>query len=97
MKTLLKCAALALILACGIDKSTTETSSNQPTTTQEAPKPPVTASQRIDVENKGVGPITSITLDPEIDRKLAVKGKETFDMMCVACHKPDSKFIGPAP
>ena len=98
MKTLLKLAALALILACGNEKSTTETSTNQPTTTtQEAPKPQVKASERIDLENKGVGPITSITLDPEIDRKLAVKGKEIFDMMCTACHKPDSKFIGPAP
>ncbi|SDE48112.1 Cytochrome c, mono-and diheme variants [Pricia antarctica] len=55
------------------------------------------ASERVELENKGVGPITSVELGAEIDQALADKGKEVYDQMCVACHRPDKKFIGPAP
>lgn len=67
---------------------------------QEPETPPadmVKASERVDLENKGIGPIKSVTLGAEIDQALAAKGKETYDKMCTACHKPDKKFIGPAP
>lgn len=49
------------------------------------------------MKDKGVGPITSITLGDEIDKEMAAKGEEVFTKMCTACHKPDKKFIGPAP
>ncbi|MFS4467893.1 c-type cytochrome [Maribacter sp. 2210JD10-5] len=55
------------------------------------------ASTRVDLSNKGVGPITSITLDPEIDEALAKKGEEVYNQMCLACHRVGKKFIGPAP
>lgn len=51
----------------------------------------------VDMENKGVGPIQSLTLPDEIDQDMADKGKEIYDINCLACHKPDVKFIGPAP
>lgn len=57
----------------------------------------VPASQRITLDDKGVGPIKSVTLAPEIDMKLAEKGKATYDAMCLGCHRPDKKFIGPPP
>ena len=28
---------------------------------------------------------------------MAAQGKEVYDQMCLACHRPDKKFIGPAP
>lgn len=55
------------------------------------------ASQRVALDNKGVGPIESVTLDAEIDQALAAQGKEVYDQLCMACHRPDKKFIGPAP
>lgn len=55
------------------------------------------ASQRVDLDNKGIGPIKSVTLDAEIDQALAVQGKVVYDQMCLACHKPDKRYIGPAP
>lgn len=55
------------------------------------------ASERIDLENKGVGPITSLTLDAEIDDALAKKGEEVYNQLCLACHRVGKKFIGPAP
>ena len=47
--------------------------------------------------NKGVGPITSLTLAPEIDQAMVTKGADVFKRMCTACHKVGKKFIGPAP
>ncbi len=55
------------------------------------------ASARIDLTSKGVGPITSVTLDAEIDEALAKKGEEVYNQMCLACHRVGKKFIGPAP
>lgn len=54
-------------------------------------------SQRVDLTNKGVGPIKSIELGETIDEAMAAKGAEVFKANCAACHKPTSKFIGPAP
>lgn len=47
-------------------------------------------------ENKGIGPISSITLS-EVDQEMVAGGKIIFEEKCTACHKPDKKFIGPAP
>ncbi len=55
------------------------------------------ASERIDLDSKGVGPITSLTLASEIDQAMAEKGKTVYEQMCTACHRIGKKFIGPAP
>jgi len=43
---------------------------------------------------KGIGPITSVTLGP-IDDALAAKGAELFEVKCTACHRLDKRYIGP--
>lgn len=102
MKTLSKTLLFFLpliLLSCGSNDADTSSSTSSSSQSTEAPakESNVPASQRVDLENKGIGPITSVELDPDIDRPLAVEGKKVFDQMCMACHKPDSKFIGPAP
>lgn len=57
----------------------------------------VKASERIELTNKGVGPITSLDLPAEIDQTMAANGAEIYKKMCTACHREDKKFIGPAP
>lgn len=57
----------------------------------------VPASKRVDLENKGVGPIKDVTIPETIDEELAAKGQEVYEKNCTACHKPDKKHIGPAP
>ncbi len=47
--------------------------------------------------NIGLGPIKSVSLTDEIDQEMATKGGEVYVAKCTACHKPDKKFIGPAP
>lgn len=50
----------------------------------------------IDMSNKGIGPIKSMTVPETIDATLATTGEDVFNRMCTACHKIDRKFIGPA-
>ena len=73
----------------------------QKTTTEkqetETPVSDVKPSERVDLTSKGVGPITSLTLNEEIDQAMAAKGKEAYDRLCLACHRIGKKFIGPAP
>ncbi|WP_281988231.1 c-type cytochrome [Aquimarina aggregata] len=47
------------------------------------------------LDNKGIGPIKSITFSNQIDQALANTGEQLFKSKCVACHKVDKKFIGP--
>lgn len=107
MKIVLKSLVIVfslLLMSCGGKEEKKKEGfsvDRQKTETTKEPEAPATdmvkASERVDLENKGVGPIKSVTLDAEIDQALAAKGKETYDQMCTACHKVDKKFIGPAP
>ena len=54
-------------------------------------------SETIDLINKGFGPVTTITLNSEIDQAMVAKGENIFKRMCSACHKVGKKFIGPQP
>ena len=104
MKTLkiLTLVFTLLILSCGGGEEKKESSKvklkTQTTEKKAAVKKTTTkASETIDLTNKGVGPITSVTLGAEIDQAMAAKGAEIYKKMCTACHKPTKKFIGPAP
>ena len=90
---------LTILTGCG-DGEKKEASpygktTEQPTETKAVNTTP--ASVRIDLTNKGIGPIKSVTLGAEIDKEMAAKGEEVYKMNCTACHKVDKKFIGPAP
>jgi mono/diheme cytochrome c family protein len=56
----------------------------------------VPASERITLENKGVGAIKNIEL-AAINEEMVQRGMELFKTNCSACHKVDKRFIGPSP
>lgn len=105
MRTTLKLMTVlfvTLLMSCGgkEEKKDEGFSYQKKTTTQKKETPKIEkipASKRIDLANKGVGPIKSLTLDATIDDKMAVKGADIYKKMCTACHRVDKKFIGPAP
>ncbi len=57
----------------------------------------VPASERITLDNKGVGQVKDLPLDSAIDSEMAARGAEIFKTNCSACHKVDKRFIGPSP
>ncbi len=74
-----------------IETSAASTANSATGSTADAPP-----SERIDLINKGKGPIKTVVLGT-IDQAMAAKGQEVFKTMCTACHKTDKRFIGPAP
>lgn len=72
-------------------KTKVETKKEAPVSTE------VPASQRITLDNKGVGKIKSLTLDATIDNAMVERGAALFKTNCTACHKTDKRFIGPNP
>lgn len=54
------------------------------------------ASNKIDLKNKGIGPIKSLKLEPEIDQNMVTHGAELYKVKCASCHRPDKKYVGPA-
>lgn len=97
---ILAISTLALLMSCG-EKDTKKEEKISIGTTQpkkeEVKKEVAKASETIDLTNKGIGPITSLTLDEEINSTMALKGEEVFKAKCTACHKIGKKFIGPPP
>lgn len=99
-KTALTLLLLGFLVSCGDSekkKNTSVTENEKPKTEKKEVKYDKVDGVAVDMENKGVGPVKSVTLAAEIDQDMAAKGKEIYDINCLACHKPDVKFIGPAP
>jgi cytochrome c len=92
---------ISLLISCGgKEEKKKENFSYEKTAPTEQATPQaeaITASKRIDLSNKGVGPIKELILPPEIDQAMATHGEDIYKKMCTACHRPDKKFIGPAP
>lgn len=99
MKLSVFCMAIcfAFVLgSCGGDKKSKE----EPKPLYKEKKEPQKTVSKTDevpvmLDNKGIGPITSVTFDDEIDQELAKRGEQLFNTKCVACHKATQKFLGP--
>ena len=90
-KYIISALFLVVLWSCG--------GSSESSVTDESVKPPksMLTEQQDPMENKGIGPVKEVTLAPEIDQEMANAGKAIYMQMCTSCHKPDKKFIGPAP
>tara|TARA_R110002012_G_scaffold283304_1_gene473553 strand:- start:78943 stop:79446 length:504 start_codon:yes stop_codon:yes gene_type:complete len=106
MKIVFKSLALVfsvLLMSCGGKEEKKEgftvgrTKAAEKTAEAPAATNDIPASQRITLEEKGVGQIKNITLDAEINMEMAAAGEAIFKSNCTACHKIDKRFIGPSP
>jgi len=98
MKTILKLSVLLfafLLISCGGKEEKNKPSYGKKKVTSVADN--TLASEKIDLTNKGVGPIKAITLEAAINQEMAAQGAKVFNNMCTACHRADRKFIGPSP
>ncbi len=99
MKKVLTLLALAaFIVGCGEKKEEKKDGGFEMNRTKTEAKPETVTTEGVpvDLNNKGVGPITSVTWDDEIDTALAAKGEEKYNAICTACHMAEQRMIGPA-
>ena len=95
-KLFMPLALAGLILSCGEKKEEKKEGFEMNRTKKEVKAEPVSEGVPVDLSNKGVGPIKSVTFADEIDAELAAKGQKTFSTICVACHMAEQRLIGPA-
>lgn len=97
MKKLLLFVALgAFVASCGEKKEKKEEGFEVSRTKPEDKKAEETGGVPVDLDNKGIGPITSLDFPAEIDDEMATRGEAQFNAICVACHMADQRMIGPA-
>jgi len=85
-----------LILSCGEKKEEKKGGFEMNRTKKEVKAESASDEVPIDLNNKGVGPITSVVFGTEIDAEMAKAGENTFSTICVACHMAEQRMIGPA-
>ncbi|MFT6996981.1 MAG: cytochrome c [Cryomorphaceae bacterium] len=98
MKNLLKFALPVLclsLMSCGGEEPKSNSSTPPPKSMVQEKLAP--ASERITLDDKGVGEIKEVTLDPEINQDWVAEGADIFKTNCTACHKIEKRFIGPSP
>ena len=88
LKYVIVWAFTALLFACGGEAAKKEAPA-------EAPVEKAAAETVDPMSNKGIGPISSVTLG-DIDQAMVTKGETVFKAKCTACHKISKKFIGPS-
>lgn len=86
----------SLIFSCGEKKEKKKGGFEMNRTKKEVKAEETTGEVPIDLNNRGVGPITSVNFGTEIDTELAAKGEKTYSTICVACHMAEQRMIGPA-
>ena len=86
----------AMIASCGGKKEEKKDGFEVSRTKTEDTKEQAKKGVPVDLDNKGVGPITSVDFSADINDEMAARGKKTFESICVACHMVDQRMIGPA-
>ncbi|GAB4413883.1 MAG: hypothetical protein OHK0039_21240 [Bacteroidia bacterium] len=80
---------LLILFACGGNSNTANVTipGSQPAQTQPATPPN---------DGKGVGEITSVSLNDPLDATMINRGKGVYEMKCAACHKLSAqRVVGP--
>jgi len=104
-RNILTLVALALLVGCGGSDNKAPNNNTKTVKKAAVKKAPTTIKTTkkvarnddvIDLDNKGLGPIKSVTLEG-LDQTMADKGKKLFKTKCSSCHKTNKKFIGPNP
>lgn len=89
-------AIAALMTSCSGEKPKAEVKEKAPVKTEVKKEVKAEASTASFMDDKGVGPVTSLELG-ELDTALAGKGKAAYKSNgCTACHKISKRFVGPA-
>ncbi|UWX54791.1 cytochrome c [Maribacter litopenaei] len=87
----------ALVMSCGEKKEEKKDGFEMNRTKKEEVKATeTTGGVPVDMDNKGVDPITSVDFGDDIDTELAAAGEEKFQAICTACHMAEQRMIDSA-
>ena len=89
-------AVSALIVSCGEKKEEKKEGFEMNRTKKEVKAEDTSEGVPVDMDNKGVGPIKSVSFGDEVDADMAAAGQERFQAICTACHMAEQRMIGPA-
>ena len=95
MKKIVLLAFIIILSACGGNEKKKGFEYNRTKKTESKKSVSQKGTTPIDLSNKGIGPISSMNFDEDIDQEMADKGAAAFKQKCTACHKPKAKLIGP--
>ena len=90
-----------ILFSCGGEKKSESSAELAPPGKVEAPVVPEKAESPDEnaefLKNKGLGPVTNVEFAEIVDETLAKEGEKIYNMYCIACHKIDEDYLGPAP
>jgi mono/diheme cytochrome c family protein len=84
------------MVSCGEKKEEKKDGFEMNRAKKEVKKEAASAGVPVDMDNKGVGPFTSVSFDDEINTEMASAGQAKFQAICTACHMAEQRMIGPA-
>ena len=88
LQVLFVSAFCLLLFSCGPGSNESSSSSSSESAEPELP-------QSI-AEGKGIGEVTEVNLEDELDADMVKMGKSIYDMKCSACHRlTDQRVVGP--
>lgn len=88
-KSLLIFAAFALAAACAPEKPAGNTEAGKPANNK-------SAVEAVTDPAKGIGQVTSVTLESPLDQERVKRGLAIYEMKCQACHRTDeTRVVGP--
>lgn len=85
-----------LIVSCGEKKEEKNDDFKMNRTKKETKTAASSDGVPVDLDNKGIGPVTSLQFDAEINTEMAAAGEKNFNVVCIACHQAEQRGIGPA-
>ncbi|MGB1448934.1 MAG: c-type cytochrome [Flavobacteriaceae bacterium] len=97
MKKIFYFISLSILVACGSSNEKKEDGFKFNRTKKEEQKAAIEKTATpVDLNNKGIGPMEDLVFDAAIDEAMVATGAAAFKQKCTACHKAESKLIGPA-
>ena len=93
MKKLILIIGVALLAACAPDKTNQESAGSE--NSQEESSATNAVAENTDPA-KGIGQVTTVTLNTPLEQERIPRGKAVYEMKCQACHKlTDQRIVGP--
>ncbi|WP_396636471.1 c-type cytochrome [Maribacter sp. R77961] len=87
---------IALVISCGEKKEEKKDGFEMNRAKKEVKAADTSEGVPVDMDNKGVGPIKSVSFADDIDAEMAAAGEAKFQAICTACHMAEQRMIGPA-